>query len=215
MILEGLYKSKIAGFCSASDCVGLVRPRTVRNQRQYSRLKTAGRLHIDQAMRARNCRARNEIVERGATSKSEEGKKAYVERKVGECCQWEANRQCSKVEANRQCSKGDSCSFTHDPAPDNRRKNQRGKGQPSSPALIRRQRLTGKNPSTDQAAEVRALGQEGADSRAAIYKSVKTCHVKCIATSAVFDMLRQRRSPTKRSKKGSAKGQVALLKVKT
>ena len=88
--------------------------------------------------------------------------------------------------------------------------------------LIQRQRRTGKNPSTDQATVVRALGQEGADSRAEI-KSVKTRHVitgilpyvrvtsqkqdAVMETSAVLDMLRQRRSPTKRSKMGGAKGQ--------
>ena len=49
---------------------------TFRNKGQpsYSRLKTAVRLHIDQAMRARSCRARNEIVERGMVTKSQKEK---------------------------------------------------------------------------------------------------------------------------------------------
>ena len=98
MILEGLYKSTLQDFVQLQTVLALYDQETIRNKRQpsYSRLKTAGRLHIDHSMRARNCRARNEIVERGATSKSEEGKSTYVERKVGECSQWEANRQCSK-----------------------------------------------------------------------------------------------------------------------
>ena len=48
----------------------------------HSRLKTSVGLHIDQTMRTRNFRVRNEIVERGAVTKSLEGKKAYVERRV-------------------------------------------------------------------------------------------------------------------------------------
>ena len=48
----------------------------------YSRSKTTVRRHIDQTMRTRNFRARNEIVESGAVNKSQKGKKAYVERKV-------------------------------------------------------------------------------------------------------------------------------------
>ena len=44
-------------------------------------------------------------MERGAVTKSQKGKKAYVEGKVGECFQWKSNAQCSK---------GDSCSFSHE-----------------------------------------------------------------------------------------------------
>ena len=70
---------------------------TFRNKGQpsYSRLKTAVRLHIDQAMRAWSCRARNEIVARGMVTNSQK-EKTYVERKVGECFQWKATGQCSK-----------------------------------------------------------------------------------------------------------------------
>ena len=66
---------KIARFCSASDClVALYDQETVRNSGQpsYSRLKTSVRLHIDQTMRTRNSRERNEIVERGAVTKRKE-----------------------------------------------------------------------------------------------------------------------------------------------
>ena len=53
------------------------------------------------------------------------GKKAYVERKVGECFQWKAHGQFSK---------GDSCSFSHDTkASGNSGGDQRPKGR-SSPA---------------------------------------------------------------------------------
>ena len=65
------------------------------------------------------------LAERGMVTKSQKGKKACVERKVGECYQWNANGQCSR---------GDSKSFGYDPAFGNKRKDQRRKGQRSSPA---------------------------------------------------------------------------------
>ena len=49
----------------------------------YSQLKTAVKLHIDQMMRTRNFRVRNEVVGRGAVTKSSNRKKAYVVKKVG------------------------------------------------------------------------------------------------------------------------------------
>ena len=39
-------------------------------------------------MTTRNFRVRNDVVERRSVTKSQKGKKAYVERKVGECFQW-------------------------------------------------------------------------------------------------------------------------------
>ena len=59
-------------------------------------------------------------------SHKESEKKAYVERKVGECFQWKAHGQFSK---------GDSCSFTHDTVVSgNSGAGQRRKGRSSSPA---------------------------------------------------------------------------------
>ena len=69
-------------------------------------------------------RVRNDVVERGSVTKSQKGKKSYVERKVGECFQWEAHRQCSK---------GDSCSFSHDTITSgNSGEGQRRRGRSSS-----------------------------------------------------------------------------------
>ena len=75
-------------------------------------------------MRARNIRARNEIVERGTVTKSHKWKRANAERRVGECYQWKSTGQCSK---------GDSCSFSQDPA-SGKRCDQSQEGQSSSPA---------------------------------------------------------------------------------
>ena len=103
MILEGPYKSKLQDSVRLQTVLALYDQETVRNNEQpsYSRLKTSVRRHIDQTMRTRNFRARTEIVERGAITTSQKGRKASVERKVGECYQWKASGQCSK---------GDSCS---------------------------------------------------------------------------------------------------------
>ena len=49
--------------------------------RTNQQLKTAVKLHIDQMMRTRNFRVRNDAVERGSVTKSQKG------RKVGECFQ--------------------------------------------------------------------------------------------------------------------------------
>ena len=93
------------------------------------------------------------------------------------------------------------------------------------PHPIQRKRLTGENSSKDQVAEVRVLGDERADAFAGT-KNVKTRHVvtgilPCdritsvkqdagMAKIAITDMLRQSKSPAQKSKKGSAKGQVAM-----
>ena len=63
-------------------------------------------------------------MERGSVTTSQKGKKACVERKVGECFQWKAHGQCSE---------GDSCSFSHDiQASGNSSKGQRRRGRSSS-----------------------------------------------------------------------------------
>ena len=125
----------------------------------YSRLKTTVRRHIDQRMRTRNFRARSEIVERGAVTKSQKGRKASAERKMRECYQWKANGQCSK---------GDSCSFSHDPASGNR-SDQRQEGQSSSLHQKRRHRLTERYPQKVQTAQEKVLLEKVAELRAEIY----------------------------------------------
>ena len=147
MILEGLYKSKLQNSVQLQTVLALYDQETSRSKEpNYQQLKTAVKLHIDQMMRTRNFRVRTDVVERGSVTKWQKGKKANVERKVGECFQWKAHGQCSR---------GDSCSFTHDLLDSgNKVKSQRRKGRSSSPASIRRQnRLTArdKNPHRDQA----------------------------------------------------------------
>ena len=116
---RGFYKSKSQDSVQPQTVFALYDQETVWNNGQTSclRLKTSVKLHIDQMMRTRNFRVRSEVVERGAVTKSHKGKKAYVERKVGEC------------------SKGDSCRSSHNkPVQADLYRSQRRKGWSSSPA---------------------------------------------------------------------------------
>ena len=56
-------------------------------QPSLSRLKTSATRHVDQMVRTRNFRARNERIGTGAVTRSQKGTKFSVERKVGECSQ--------------------------------------------------------------------------------------------------------------------------------
>ena len=93
-------------FCSASNCIGYVRPRKWSNfSNAKQRLRSVVRRHIDQNIRTRNFKARNERIETGSLVKSQQGREASVERKVGKCRQWKGTGQCAR---------GDSCSFSHE-----------------------------------------------------------------------------------------------------
>ena len=120
MILGGLYKSKLENSVQLQTVLALYDQETARSKEQ-----TAVKHHIDQMLRSRNFRVRNEVVERGSVTKSAKGKKAHVERKVCECFQWKAHGQFSRV---------DSCSFSHDlRVPANSGKGLRQKGRSSFP----------------------------------------------------------------------------------
>ena len=109
--------------------LALYDPETVRNKKQtsYSRLKTSVRLFYDQKMRSRNLRKEN---------------RANVERKVGDCWQWQATGQCSK---------GDSCGFHHGVrASGNGSELLKQKERTSSPALNSKATKDGKGKSSDE-----------------------------------------------------------------
>ena len=191
------------------------------------------RLHIDQTVRTRNFRVQNEIAERGAVTKSQNGRKGYVERKVGDCYQWKAHGQCLK---------GDSCSFSYDPASGNGCEAQRRKGPSSSPAPnsnvqaeryppkvhekddrllphpIRSQNgLTARSKNPHRGQAINRATRETTVKFHADSNSVKIRHVivgtlPCVkitslrqdaymATNAVSDMLRRRKSPARRQRK--------------
>ena len=89
-VLEGWNKSKFRGSVQLLTVLAVYEKENVRNNEppNYSRLKTTVRRHIDQTVRTHNFRAWNEIVEIGAVTKSQKGRRVSVERKVGECYQW-------------------------------------------------------------------------------------------------------------------------------
>ena len=129
VILEGMYKSKLQDSVQLQTVLALYDQESVRKngQTSYLRLKTSEKLFFYQMMRTRNLRVRNDVVERGSVLTSQKGKKADVERKVGECFQWE--------KAHGQGSKGDSCSFSHEKvASGNSGSGHSRKGRSSSPA---------------------------------------------------------------------------------
>ena len=173
-------------------------------------------------MRTQNFRVRHEVVETGAATKSQKGKKAYVDRKVRECFQWKSHGQCSE---------GDSCSFSHEQASGNRGGGQRRKGQSSSPAPNSKAKTDGEGEKTqkNQAPEMKS----SSDKRSKIpcryrkiirhvvfwhplvcqnYKSKTGC---TFGRTCFFRHVEAEEKPSKKSKKGGAKGSVALLKDST
>ena len=129
MILEELYKSKLQNSAQLQTVLALYDQETARNKGKpnYSQLMTAVKLHT------RNFRVWSDGTR--ITHQESKGKKAYIERKAGECFQWKAHGQCSK---------GDSCSFSHDTVGcGNSGDGQRRKGQSSSPASDSMAKQTG------------------------------------------------------------------------
>ena len=85
MILERLYRKKSKKLAQFQIVLSLYDQETARNKgkpNSSSQLKTAVKFHIEQMMRTRNFRVRNDVVDGGSVTKSQKGKKAYTERKV-------------------------------------------------------------------------------------------------------------------------------------
>ena len=70
--------SKLQDSVQLQTVSSLYDPETVRNNGQtcYLRSKTSVKLHTGQMMRTRNFRVRNEVVDSGAVTKSQKGKRA-------------------------------------------------------------------------------------------------------------------------------------------
>ena len=183
----------------------------------YQQLRV--KLHIDQMVRNRNFKARSDVVERSSFTKSQQGNKAYVEWKVGERFQWKAHGQCSK---------GDSCSFSHDLlVPGNSGSGQRRKGRSSLPPSHSKAKRT------DGRGTKSSLGsgkkQESSRDKNEIPCRFKFCKnpscgywhppvcPNCKSEKGCIhgDKCHFRHvdgKPNKKSKKGGAKGSVAIVK---
>ena len=156
-------------------------------------------------MSTRNFRFRNDVVERGAVTKSQKGKRVYVERNVEECFQWKAHGHCSE---------GDSCSFCHDTMTSGNqwRWSETKKDDRLLPHPIRRQNRQTVKKATKRKGRTRICKKKKARRVSfGIFPSVKITSLKedaYMETNAVSDMLRQRRSPAKGQRKVVQKDQL-------
>ena len=106
-ILEGLYKFRIRESEKLKTVLELYY--MVIHQKKTGTdyhwwMNTMVKRSIEQDLRIKNFEARNGNYERNAVVKSQ-GTQQREQRTLGDCWQWEANRQCSQ---------GDNCSFRHD-----------------------------------------------------------------------------------------------------
>ena len=78
IVLAGFHESKLQDSVQLQTVLALYEQENIRNNETpiYSRLKTSVRRHIDQTMSTRKFRARSEIVERGAVTKSQKWRKS-------------------------------------------------------------------------------------------------------------------------------------------
>ena len=77
VIVEGLHKSKLQDSVQLQTVLAWYDQESVRNNGEPSclRLKTSVKLHVDQMMRTRNFRVRNQVVERGGERSSDQESK--------------------------------------------------------------------------------------------------------------------------------------------
>ena len=171
-------------------------------------------------MTSQNLKARNEVIDRGAVTRSQKGNKANVERKVGDCWQWQATGPCSE---------GDSCSFNHGvPASGKRSEPHRQKERSSSPTPNSKATKDGKGKSSDE------KDGKSFDNRNKIachwrnctnpscgYRHPPECQnyisqIGCrYGKNCYFRHVELAEKPNKKSKKRGANGSVAVLKELT
>ena len=216
VILEGLYKSKLQDSCQHQTVLDLYDQELFRNtgQPNYSRLQATEKLHIDQMMRTRYFSVG---VERGSVTRSKK-----KERKPTLRGKWE---NYFHWKAQRKCSKGDACSFRHDLAFGNSGGGQRLRGRSSSPAP------NSKAKQTDGEAGNK---EESSDRRSQIVCRYWKCQKTNRVSSGIFPCVRSQvwkvctygdkccwghveteGKSSNKSKRGGAKGSVAILKEST
>ena len=103
-VLQGLYNKTLQGSEQLRTVLTMYIQEVNRDQvtPSFQKLTNMVRQHINQTIRTRNFKARNERIETGYWSKVTKGENVSAERKMAECILWKATGQCSK---------GDSCSF--------------------------------------------------------------------------------------------------------
>ena len=105
-ILEGLYKLRIRESEKLKTVLEMYDLEIHQKKLgpDYDRLKTMVKRSIEQEIRNKNFGGRSENYEKNAVVKNQ-GTTQRVQRILGDCWQWEFNRQCSR---------GDNFSFRHD-----------------------------------------------------------------------------------------------------
>ena len=207
-----IVQVKITGLCSASDCLGFVRPRNCSKQWTDKLFTIEDSCRTSYWSDDENSKFLGSERSCGKRSSHQEWKKkeAYVERKVGECFQWKTHGQCFK---------GDPCSFSHDKIASGNRV----KGRSSSPASNSKAKTDGKE-------QRWRFWHEKSDSMPIQdffkkpsckfwhlpvrqnYRSEKGC---IYGDKCHFRHVEATKSPAKSQRKGGAKGSVALLKEST
>ena len=190
------------------------------------------KLHIEQAQRSKKIMIRREITERVAVTKGK-GQNSFTKRMTGECFQWKANGSCSQ---------GDSCSFQHTRASGNREttseevenarvsglktavyNEQRRKGKEEVSSSVQTGKRTDRRETLDDLRlELKPLVYGGARCKRSScafrhppvcrgYKSGNRCIYgnKCLYRQADGEEKR-----SKKSRKESTQGEVAILKEK-
>ena len=160
-------------------------------KRDYHRLRMCVKLHTEQAQRGKNFRIQNEITQRGGVNKGK-GQNPFTKRKTGECFQFKANGSCSR---------GGSCSFLHMPASGNREierkkvENARGSSlKPAGRAKCKRSSCNYRHPPVCRN-----------------YQSGNRC-THC--SNCLYRDADGEEKPSKKSKKESTPGAVAVLRDK-
>ena len=214
-ILEGLYKLRIRESEKLKTVLELYDLETHQKslETDYHRLKTMVKRSIEQETRNKNFGNRNGNFEKNAVVKNQ-GTKQRVQRILGDCWQWETNRQCVK---------GNNCSFRHD-------MKKRGKSSASNPPHNSYMRQNERKPSRTRSP--RGKSPSGRMSRwlckdyfrgtcnnsfserwhppeCLYYKTKSGCRFgeKCSFAHRQVD-----EQPTKRSKSNNDKSAVAMLK---
>ena len=159
-------------------------------------------------------------MERGSVTKSQKGKKAYVDKKVGQCFQWKAKGQ--NLERRLMW-------FSHDPASaaasGNECEAHRAKGRSSSPAPRSKAKTDGRGETPSKSSGNR--GESPSDERGTvpcrkrklisrhvmigIHPCVKITSLRQDAYTAInvcFDMSRPRKSPARSQRKMVRKDQL-------
>ena len=94
-VLESLYKMRMRGSVQLQSVLAMNEKEINqdRSRPSYQKLKAMVRRHIDQMIRTRIFKVRNERIETGVLVRTQKGKNVSVERKQGECNQWKASAQ--------------------------------------------------------------------------------------------------------------------------